>query len=87
MVITPDVIRNGFRACGMYPYNPDKVDYMKCLSKRREELAECNDKSFVKKEYRTALKVFEFEMGQERTDFYRLVFEKKAERHPSWKKR
>ena len=24
-------IRNGFRACGLFPWNPDAVDYSKCM--------------------------------------------------------
>ncbi|KAG8318747.1 hypothetical protein J6590_106655, partial [Homalodisca vitripennis] len=30
----PLVVQNGFRACGLYPFSPDAVDYSKCLSSR-----------------------------------------------------
>lgn len=26
-----NTVRNGFKACGLYPWNPDAVDYTKCL--------------------------------------------------------
>ena len=28
-----DIIQNGFRTCGIYPWNPDQLDYTKCLGK------------------------------------------------------
>lgn len=28
-----ETIKNSFRACGLFPYNPDAVDYSKCLGK------------------------------------------------------
>ena len=32
-------IRNGFRACGLLPWNPDAVDYSKCVVDRRDPVA------------------------------------------------
>jgi hypothetical protein len=29
--LTKDTIRNGFRACGLFPWNPNAIDYSKCL--------------------------------------------------------
>lgn len=29
--VKPQIIINGFRACGLYPWNPDAIDYSKCL--------------------------------------------------------
>lgn len=29
---TPDVIKNGFRKCGIYPFDPNAVDYARCMS-------------------------------------------------------
>lgn len=29
--VRPDIITNGFRACGLYPWNPNAIDYTKCL--------------------------------------------------------
>ncbi|KAG8291738.1 hypothetical protein J6590_053597 [Homalodisca vitripennis] len=59
--VTPEVIRNGFKGCGISPYHPNNVDYIKCVSKRPEDLA--NEKKDVTlNEYRTELKVFEHEI-------------------------
>lgn len=27
----PETLINGFRKCGLYPRNPDEVDYSRCL--------------------------------------------------------
>ena len=32
-VIRPETLINGFRACGIFPFKPDAVDYSKCLGK------------------------------------------------------
>ena len=37
-------IKNGFRTCGLYPFDPDKIDYIKCVQNTRETLATSNDK-------------------------------------------
>lgn len=29
--LKPDVIANGFKACGIYPWEPDNIDFTKCL--------------------------------------------------------
>lgn len=31
--ITPNTIQNGFRVCGLQPFDPDAVDYSKCVAK------------------------------------------------------
>jgi len=36
--VKPESIINGFRACGMFPFNPDAVDYTKCISNRQAEV-------------------------------------------------
>lgn len=35
-----DTIKNGFRKCGLYPFNPDNVDYTKCVKNQLEALTE-----------------------------------------------
>nr|UUG47255.1 ORF42 [Bracoviriform inaniti] len=40
--ITPRIIQNAFAACGLYPLNPSRVDYSKCISTRRKNLS-CNN--------------------------------------------
>ena len=32
------MIKNAFRCCGLYPFNPNKVDYSKCISNRHKEI-------------------------------------------------
>lgn len=36
----PQTIQNGFRKCGLFPFNPDAVDYTKCVQNLLEELQE-----------------------------------------------
>ncbi|KAI4469433.1 dde superfamily endonuclease [Holotrichia oblita] len=36
--ITPDISTKGFRACGLCPWNPDALDYSKCLGKNKSSL-------------------------------------------------
>lgn len=31
--VKPDTLINCFKACGLFPWNPDEIDYMKCLGK------------------------------------------------------
>jgi|SRR5277367_6185611 len=33
----PSAIRSGFATCGIFPFNPDNVNYGKCTMKRRDE--------------------------------------------------
>jgi len=38
-----NIIKNGFKACGLYPWNPNAIDYTKCLgSKQTEEIQNIN---------------------------------------------
>lgn len=32
--IREDVVKSGFRACGLYPFDPNAIDYSKCLGKK-----------------------------------------------------
>nr|CAH7736046.1 unnamed protein product [Callosobruchus chinensis] len=32
-IVKAETLINGFRACGLFPFNPDSVDYSKCLGK------------------------------------------------------
>jgi len=36
--VKPESIINGFKACGMFPFNPDAVDYTKCIPNRQAEV-------------------------------------------------
>lgn len=49
--IRPEIIINGFKACGLYPWNPNSIDFSKCLGKKKTEynkLPQPNDENFVK---------------------------------------
>lgn len=37
-----EAIKNGFRACGLYPFDPNAVDYTKCVQNDLENLNECS---------------------------------------------
>lgn len=52
--ITEKTVKNGFETCVLYPFNPDTVDYTKCISTRREqnrELTQSDGKKFSQTEY------------------------------------
>lgn len=74
---------NGFRKCGLYPFNPNAVDFSKCISHRRNILFPTtnNDLSLqstiqtTSEEYKTALKVLENYIGRANTE----EFEKKLQ--------
>lgn len=36
--LKPQTIQNSFETCGLYPFNPDKVDYSKCMSTRHRQV-------------------------------------------------
>ncbi|CAH0721510.1 unnamed protein product, partial [Brenthis ino] len=57
-------IKNGFRKCSLFPFNPDAVDYSKCIQNNLENskaIAHCSKKSpfktLKKKEFDTATKI------------------------------
>lgn len=69
--LSPSVIQNGFRVCGLYPFDPNAVDYTKCISTRRASLPERPQETFVSTEdFITAKKVLEYLMGPERTQLF-----------------
>lgn len=35
--VKPEGIRNGFRACGLFPWNSSAIDYSKCTAKKKED--------------------------------------------------
>ncbi|CAG9762536.1 unnamed protein product [Ceutorhynchus assimilis] len=41
-VVKPEALINGFRACGLYPFNPEAIDYSKCLGKLNKAIEENN---------------------------------------------
>lgn len=74
---------NGFRKCGLYPFDTNAVDFSKCISYRRNILFPTtnNDPSLqvtiqpTSEEYKAALKVLENYIGRTNTE----VFENKLQ--------
>lgn len=72
---------NGFRKCGLYPFNPNPVDFSKCISHRRNILFPTTNNDLIlqstiqatSEEYKAALKVLENYVGRLNTE----EFEKK----------
>lgn len=56
-----DTIKNGFRKCGLYPFEPNAVDYTKCVQNNAEKLKRKSSKSpkkgLKKRDFDTASKV------------------------------
>lgn len=76
--IKSETIKNGFRSCGLFPFNPNAVDYNKCISKRREDIQrehnpeeELNDNRPTTEEYMIAKKVIEYEMGTQKIEVFK----------------
>lgn len=46
--LTETMIRNGFRACGIFPFNPDNVNYSKCITKVNNNRQEVPNESYEK---------------------------------------
>ena len=46
----PQVIKKSFECCGLYPFNPDKIDYSKCISYRRKLMNQSNSLDVVNKD-------------------------------------
>lgn len=63
----PDTIKNGFKRCGLYPLNPEEVDYSKCISTRRNEIFP-NDltSDITTEDYKICLKVMDYYFGKDK---------------------
>ncbi|CAH2101986.1 unnamed protein product [Euphydryas editha] len=42
MSLKPEILVNGFKACGLYPFNPDAINYNKCLGATSNNVARQN---------------------------------------------
>lgn len=69
--IKTSTIKKSFKACGLCPINPDAVDYSRCISNRRQEIADQRgldttiaDIEAHKNDLRSTIKVIETEVGQ-----------------------
>lgn len=59
--VTTEVIVNGFKACGLYRFNPHNIDFSRCISTRREQIGKVQKsiESTAVAEHQIALKVVE----------------------------
>ena len=73
--ITRESIKNGFRKTGLYPLNVEAIDFTKFLDVDITEFNELDqtqssdnnsNETITINDYKTALKVIEFEVGQEK---------------------
>lgn len=60
-VIRPEILINGFRACGLYPWDPNSIDYTKCLgySKNKNNYKPLEYEKFCKIVGKDRIKRFE----------------------------
>lgn len=81
LAVKPETIKNGFRACGLYPFTPEAVDYSKCISKRRQEINELNVKGrdASQNEYEVTKTTIEQIIGQEDTERFKTCTEDDCE--------
>lgn len=69
-------IKNGFKKCGLFPFNADSVDYSKCISFRRNELFPIKNKDqdlhqIKSEEYKVALNVLENYIGKTKSQLFK----------------
>lgn len=62
-------ITNGFKICGLFPLNPDAVDYTKCISTRRKEIFGLENKA-TNQDYVSCLKVLEEFLEKDKINEY-----------------
>lgn len=59
-------IINGFRACGLFPLNPDAVDYQKCIPTRQAEISRAEPLEIsttpINEDYLSCQKVINYEL-------------------------
>ena len=46
-----DTVKNGFKACGLYPLNPNNIDFTKCISTRRQSLKHLDAPDVIEKQH------------------------------------
>lgn len=69
-----ETIVNGFRVCGLHPFNPDAVDYTKCISWRRKDIFsnDSTDHQVTPEDFRTSLRVLEKFVGASKIRNYKV---------------
>jgi hypothetical protein len=71
--VTLTTIKNGFRRCGIFPFNPDNVDYSKCIKMSKPETIKNTDASTVDSNQESTtehLKFLEKFIGEEFKSYY-----------------
>jgi hypothetical protein len=64
-----ETITNGFRACELFPFNPDAIDYAKCISERHKVIRNKTSKDVpTSDEYAITKRVIEHILGPDATD-------------------
>lgn len=93
--ITSDTIKNGFRKCGLYPFNPDAVDYTKCIKNIQESIMQENkecaneENKVTENDLQTTFRVLKNyekelkESGIELTHIEKIIMEKRENLHRS----
>lgn len=67
------VIINGFKRCGLYPFNREAVDYTKSISRKRKEFfakSEESNPEISSQEFDSARRVIENVLGQANIDIF-----------------
>lgn len=78
--VLKDNIKNGFRVCGMYPWNPDAVDYSKCITTRHiNNLPMTNHFSESTSDYNQARTILESLIEVEKIVQFKNVYDKGEE--------
>lgn len=71
--INPLCIVNGFRACGLYPFNPDAVDYSKCIAKAPSTTEQTADQTQVTPETSMPFNKFKEIVGTETLNQFKQI--------------
>lgn len=76
----PETIKDGFKTCGLFPFNENAFDYSKCTSKRYSETSKELDSDVPSRdEYAAAKKVIEHTIGLEATRLFKALNEDNAD--------
>ncbi|XP_031778828.1 uncharacterized protein LOC100680064 [Nasonia vitripennis] len=62
-----DTIKSGFKKCGLYPFDPDAVDYDRCISARRQKIinAKASQEPLERSDFISAKKFLDFFIDEE----------------------
>ncbi|XP_071642849.1 uncharacterized protein [Temnothorax longispinosus] len=63
LLLKVETIQNGFKTCGLYPFDENAVNYSKCISTRRANLQQMSLKSISTQDFASTKKVIEHVIG------------------------